>query len=192
MKKIFLVFILALLHYSIGQSQIKPSGIGISYFAEVGTHPGFRLFVDYEKNLNPKVKNRKGLEKTIQRSFVLRPTLGYFHHKAYQNSFFVLPELGYQRVNHKGTLFSYGIGMGYMRSQIPQVYQLNQSGEVEKTRTGHNRFATSIHLGFGKDLSVRKSLPISWMIKPQYWRTFPNTKGGIAYFFLEAGIAYHL
>lgn len=172
---------------------LKPATINVSYFGELATHPGLKVGVTYpvkswEKS---RVKNN-GKEKSILTAFELSPSAGFFYHRAYQTGIFVLPEVAFSRKNGKGNYKAIGIGTGYMRTQVPHVYEINAGGEIGKIHAGYNYFVTNYSLTFGKDFSVKRNLPVGIFIKPQIMYAVPNYNGGILYFALEAGLSYHL
>ena len=79
-----------------------------------------------------------------------------------------------------------------MRTFIPNVYDLNANGEIESIDAGYNYFLTNYSITFGKDLSVKKMIPISIYIKPQLMYALPNATNVISYFALELGASYKL
>ena len=190
----YLLFIALLTTCSILQAQsLRPKSIYASYFGETVTHPGLKIGVTYQLKFWDKTKTRKnGDKRIIQRSIELSPGIGFFYHKDYQTGLFVLPEWSYSRKNAKGNFLTAGIGVGYMRTFIPNVYDLNANGEIESIDAGYNYFLTNYSITFGKDLSVKKMIPISIYIKPQLMYALPNATNGISYFALELGASYKL
>ncbi len=192
MKKSVLI-LAALFALISGQSQtLKPNSVSIAYFGETITHPGLRISVGYEKQLQTKIKTGKAEERSVLRSIVLRPSMGLFYHKHYQTGFFVLPETGYRRVNDKGTFTGFGVGIGYLRTAVPNTYTLSASGDISRVKTGNNHLVSSLYFVAGKDLSVRKNSPISWYIKPQIMQSVFSSNAGAGYFMLELGLSYKL
>ena len=190
----YLLFIALLTTCSSLQAQsLRPKSIYASYFGETVTHPGLKIGVTYQLKFWDKTKTRKnGDKRIIQRSIELSPGIGFFYHKDYQTGLFVLPEWSYSRKNAKGNFLTAGIGAGYMRTFIPNVYDLNANGEIESIDAGYNYFLTNYSITFGKDLSVKKMIPISIYIKPQLMYALPNATNGISYFALELGASYKL
>ena len=122
MRHILLISLLSV-SAMVSAQTIKPASINLSYFGEMITHPGLKTGVTFNlKNWN---KNK----------IDLTPSVGFFYHRNYQTGVFMLPELSYARMNKKGNYTAAGIGAGYMRSFIPNVYKL-VDGEVRKTGQG--------------------------------------------------------
>jgi hypothetical protein len=171
----------------------RPQSIYASYFGETVTHPGLKVGINHQLKSWDRTKIKKsGNEKVIQKSIDLSPSIGLFYHSNYQTGLFVLPELSYSRKNAKGNYMTYAIGAGYMRTFIPNVYDLNSNGEIKKIHVGYNYFITNYSITFGKDLSIKKKIPLSIYIKPQLIYAIPNYSKGIKYFALEIGVNYRL
>lgn len=167
--------------------------VSISYYGEMIIHPGVKICADYNLKEWDKTKiTKKDSSKTINKSLLISPAFGFFYHKRYQTGLSIIPECKYKKRNKKGGFYELGIGLGYFRSFIPNTYEVNSSGEVNKTIAGHNYFASNYFVSFGKDLSVKKNLPIAYFIKPQFIYTVPNFPSGTGYFALELGISYSL
>ena len=188
----YLILIACLTTTSMLQAQnLRPQSIYASYFGETVTHPGLKVGVSYQFKSWDKTKIKKsGKEKLIQKNIDFSPSIGFYYHKDYQTGLFVLPELSYSRKNKKGNYQALAIGAGYMRTFIPNVYDLKSNGGIEKIHVGYNYFITNYSITFGKDLSIKKKLPLSIYIKPQLIYAIPNYSKGIKYFALELGVNY--
>lgn len=175
-------------------AQLKSlESVSFSYFGEMLTHPGLKVSTDFNIKEWDKIKStKKDSSKTINKSFLVSPALGIFHHRRYQTGLFFIPEVKFKRQNPKGNFFECGIGIGYLRSFIPNSYEVNSSGEVNKIVAGFNYLATNYFISFGKDLSIKKNLPIAYFLKPQFIYAVPNFPNGTGYFALELGIRYNL
>ena len=167
--------------------------VSISYYGEMITHPGLKVSADFNlKDWDKNKSSKKGALKTMNKSLIISPSLGSFYHRRYQTGLFFIPEVKYKRQNTQGGYCEFGVGAGFLRTFIPNTYELNNRGEVNKTTAGHNYFASSYFISFGKDLSVKKNQPIGYFIKPQFIYAAPNFPNGIGYFALELGLQYNL
>lgn len=170
---------------------IKPDAISVAYYGEMVIHPGLKLSADFNIKEWDKTKTtKKHSSKTINRSLILSPALGFFYHQNYQTGLFFMLELKYRRQNQRGVFFGFGIGLGYLRTFIPNTYEVDGSGEINQTTAGYNYFASNYFISFGKDLSIRKNIPLACFIKPQFMYAIPNFPNGTGYFALELGISY--
>lgn len=192
MRTILLIALMAMV--SLLQAQtLKPQSIYASYFGETLTHPGIKIGASYELKGWGKIKSkRNGKEKTIQKSINFCPGIGFYSHKHYQTGLLVLPEINFSRKNEKGNYFSFAVGSGYMRTFIPNVYELDSNGEIEKLHVGYNYFVTNYSLEFGKDLSVQTHLPVNIFVKPQLLNAIPNYSKSVWYFAFELGLRFRL
>lgn len=173
--------------------KFKPNSISVSYYGEIITHPGLRIGANYNLRQWEKVKtSRKGVIKTKHKVIEITPSVGFYYHRRYQTGIFILPEIEYFRIKQNGKFFSIGLGLGYMRTFIPNTYEVLSNGEVNKINAGHDYFIRNYYVIFGKDLSVKKGIPLQYFIKPQLMTASPNFPKKVAYFILEIGIKYKL
>ncbi len=179
--------------FSASSQLLNPQTLSISYYGESIAHPGLKIGVDYDLKNWQTNKTKKSSESiTKQKSLVLSPTLGFYRHKAYQTGLFILPELKYNREKPNGNFFQTGIGLGYMRTFLPDVYRLNPAGEIEKIGAGYNYMVGTLFATFGKKITQINEKPLSVYAKPQLMYAAPNYAGGILYFNLEMGLQFEL
>ena len=190
----YLIVLLFLTSTFIAPGQnLKPQTFYASYFGATVAHPGLRLGVSYHLTGWDKTKTKKsGKEKLLQKSLALNPSIGFYYYKDYQTGLFVLPELSYSRKNAKGNHLSLAIGAGYMRTFIPNVYELSSDGDVQKIHAGYNYFITNYSISIGKDLSISKNIPINIFVKPELLNALPNYSKSVWYFALELGVCFKL
>jgi hypothetical protein len=192
MKYLFLLTILSISGVLHSQS-LNPTSVSISYFGETITHPGLKVGVDYELGSWQKSTTWKsGKSKMVRSSISVSANAGFFYHKDYQTGLFVIPEAGYTRKKANGNFVTYGLGAGYMRTIVPDVYESNPEGEFVKTSQGYNYFLANYSVAFGKDLSVSREIPMDIFVKPQLMSALPGVTGGVAYFAVELGVKYRL
>ena len=193
-KNYLLILSLFLPILAFGQS-LAPHSAQVSYFGETVTHPGLRLSATYllkEKMVRKRVTNRKiGSEssKGTVHALEVRPSLGFFFHRRHQTGLFLLPEIGYLRTNRKRRQFGTGLGIGYLHSIIPNVFEVTDEGQVEESRASHNFFLASIYTRWGRQL---KDSQFGYFFQPQFLYALPNYPNGVAYLALEIGITYRL
>ena len=166
------------------------SAISLAYFGETITHPGLKVGLSFPLHQWEQHKMRRnGQEKLLDKKIELSPQLGFYYHQDYQTGLFVLPELSFIRQNAKGNYTALGIGAGYMHTRVPRVYDFDANGEIEQIGTGYHYFISNYFATFGKDLSVKKGIPLSIYAKPQLIHALPNAGKGIWYFALELGLS---
>lgn len=166
------------------------SAISLAYFGETITHPGLKVGLSFPLHQWEKHKTlRNGREKVLDKRIDLSPQLGFYYHQNYQTGLFVLPEFSYNRQNAKGNYTALGLGAGYMHTRVPRVFDFDTNGKIEQIRSGHHYFISNYFATFGKDLSVKKGIPVSIYAKPQLMHAVPNAYKGIWYFALELGFS---
>ncbi|MAY83501.1 MAG: hypothetical protein CMP59_05135 [Flavobacteriales bacterium] len=165
------------------------TGVNVSYLGEMVTHPGIKVGVDYGLSAWSKVKAEgKERERKISKSIVFSPSLGSFYHKRYQTGFFIIPELKYLRVNPKGFYYDLGIGLGYLRTVIPNVYEISPSGDINKVQVGYDYLSSLCFITLGRSINRQNDNSMSLFVKPQFMYAIPNFTYGTGYFFLELGV----
>lgn len=186
LKSYFLALSLCLPFWGISQLS-SPQSVNVSYFGEFITHPGLRLGLQYE--LGSKTRPHPTKSKETCHTIALRPSLGLFFHRRHQTGIFLLPEVGYLRTNQKRRQFGAGLGIGYLMSFIPNVFEVNPEGGVEPTLAAHHFVLASTYVRFGRQF---KESPWGYFIQPQFIYALPNYPNGVAYLALELGITYKL
>ena len=179
--KIICVFLLILISSIPVKSQVFDS-FSASVFLEGLTHPGLKFSV-HSKLSSWDREKKKG---TLQKDLLISPSVGFYFHHRYQTGIFLLPELSIRQTNQSGYSFSYGIGAGYMRTIIPNTYESDSDGSVEKVNAGHNYFLTNYFIRFDRQFSTNGET--QWFVKPQFIYAMPNFPKGVGYFALELGI----
>jgi hypothetical protein len=191
-KLIFSLFVI-ISTSSWGQFSIIPHNVGISYVGETVTHPGGKLSLMYNLAQWNKVnKSQRGLAKTKRRNTTLNVNFGGFYHQRFQTGIFFLPEIEFSESNKKGWYWAAGAGAGYLRTIIPDTYEVQDDGTVEAVNAGHNYGMASIYFTYGKDLFIQNKKPWRFFLKPQFVMAFPNFPTLTGYFLLEVGVAYKL
>lgn len=169
----------------------KIDAISFSYFGEMIKHPGIKINADFPiKEWDKNKSAKEDYTKVFNKSIILSPALGMYYHKRYQTGLFIVPEIKYQRKNYMHSFLECGIGLGYLRTFIPNTFEVDSNGEVKNGSGGHDYLVTNYFITFGKDFIFNKPVPIAYYIKPQFMYAVPNFPTGIAYFALEIGFRY--
>lgn len=198
MRNIFFIACLICLSAMTIQAQNLP--INISYFGENGIHPGLKIGVEYSLSENEITKNRwlfnrndKIGAKTKTRQVFVAGNLGFYNHANNHTGIFLIPELGYRRTKHrKGQFLEASLGLGYLqRIYNINTIELGTDGQpIERSAAGQGQFLTTLSVGFGRDLSYRRDIPISWYVKPTVMLAMPQAHTAVPNAALEVGIRY--
>ncbi len=173
-----------------------------SYFGETAIHPGIKVGVEYafyEKTTTKKRWFKKRQErlgpKIKKHQFVWTGNLAFYNHPNNHSGLLLNGEIGWKRTKmRKGSTFATYLGAGYLhRFYNIDTYQLGTNGEPDKiTAAGQSAFVASFAVGFGRDLSVRRNLPIAYHIKPTVLFQTPYNHSGVLNAALEVGVTYKI
>lgn len=191
-KLLLCTFLLGISSNCLGQTW-KAQEVSISYFGEMVTHPGIKLAVSYPIKQWMKIKNQKeGVTQEVFKSVQLGPSLAYYYHRRYHHGLQFVPELFYRRKKKNGTYLDLGIGLGVLRTIIPEVYAINELGLVEKSKSGYTYFQSGLFVAFGKDFFHDQKKLFTGFVKPQFQYSIPGFPKWTGYFFLETGLLFPL
>lgn len=167
-----------------GQSW-KPQQLGISYYGETFTSPGIKLSAHY--NLRKWESSEK---KHKTKSFEFSPYLGTYYHRNYHTALLIVPEVSYSRTKEKGWYCSYQLGIGYMRTFLPQVYILNDQNEIKKINSGYNHAVIGGAAHFGK--RINRNHPITLFAGPRINYAVSSPSNGTLSAIIELGVSIPL
>jgi len=183
MKTIFTVLVLTGMLIRLDARETGFQAISFSYLGEMITHPGIRLGLDYPLRQWENSKSMNELQ--------ISPTLGFYTHRRYQTALFFIPDIRIMRQNQKGGQIGAGLGLGYLRTFIPNTYEVGSDGQVQKTLAGYHYLATSVSLHFGRMLNLQRR-EMGYYVRPQFVFATPGFPRGTGYFWLELGIQLKL
>jgi hypothetical protein len=114
----------------------------------------WKKFVKTKRKTNQKTKRGKEKTKVKTREFLLRGDLGFYWDPGSHVGLFTTYGIGYRKTGTKGFQFNLGANpLGYYRSFLPETYEVNDNGDVEKVfLPGRSYYAPSFTLGLGKKM----------------------------------------
>lgn len=161
--------------------------VQVAYSGAMIVHPGFSL--DYSKILLAKsVSKPEG--RTATRQLITGMQAGFYYHQHMHTGLYLTPHIEWVKTTRKG--FQYGIDLpvGYLRTLIPQVYEVESSGEVKKKHfSGTSHFILSPSLRVGKKLKQPNWVD-EWYVKNKFMYITPYPAGNTFRYFLEIGITH--
>jgi len=162
--------------------------VKLSYFGETFTHYGAKAAFSTHIRSWEKL-NRK--DKAVVRSLVFSPALAIYRHPQNHIGIIVMPEIAFQRQNSKGAFFETGLSPGLFRSFLEgKTYEVTNEGQLEQVRlAGRTAFMPSAFIGFGKNLQVSQSVPVSWFVRFHVLKQMPYNHSSLTRIALEAGIS---
>ena len=194
LKIFLLLFSLSLMATQVSWAQsIKPQSYSVAYWGEMISHPGLKIEVNYIlKNWDKRKQDKAGNEIIKDKMIVLSPSLGLYYHKRYQTGITPAISFSYLSVRDSKKTFGAGMGLGYLRTWVPNTYKISESGDMEKVISSHNYAMNTIFLSWGRNLKQDGLIPSNIYVKPQFMLALPNFPNAVGYFMLEVGVKYQL
>ncbi|MCU0353182.1 MAG: hypothetical protein MUD08_05495 [Cytophagales bacterium] len=164
-------------------STASAQSLRVGYYGETVTHYGLRTA--YEQTVLSGLNENKGS------SHILYAAVGLavYRHPHNHIGLILSPELGYRRTGRRGGLFEVSVAPAYFRYFLDgQTYRVNKSGDFERVRwAGGNAFLPTVSVGIGRDLSVRRNIPLAWYTRLNLMQQRPYNTSRLTRFSLEAG-----
>ncbi|SDL11293.1 hypothetical protein SAMN05421823_104409 [Catalinimonas alkaloidigena] len=159
----------------------------IAYYGETVTHYGLKVGTQYPLKTSERLKKT---EARVTRNWLFTPGVALYRHPQNHVGLVVAPEITYQRLGPKGGLLEAGIAPSYFRYFLEgQTYRVTPSGELQKKAwAGRSTFLPTLSLGIGKDLSVKKRIPLAWYTRLNWSVQVPYNASFLPRVALEAGI----
>lgn len=201
MKFVFLSLTFLLLT-TISFSQSSPNRISIGYFGEHGIHPGLKVGaawtfqdVTITKTRRLKILAEKHPPKNINREFFYATNLACYHFPNNHIGMMLTASIGMRRIKTYNGRFigaEFGLG-GLQRIYNIDVVGLDENGSIiEFSRWGGTQFTPMVAASFGRDMSEKWSMPVSWYLKPTAWLGIPYVHSVAPSVALELGISLSL
>ena len=138
-----------------------------------------------QDRLGPRVKKRE---------LVLSGNVGFYNHPNNHAALFLNSELSWRRTKmRKGQMLGVFVGTGYLhRFYNIDTYQLGTDGTPNQiSAAGQPMWTTSLGLSFGRDLSIKRDIPMAWYIKPSAILLTPYSHSASITTALEVGVIYN-
>ena len=180
MRHLSFCFLLAMPAFGFTQN-VHSKNISIAYEGGSITHPGLSIGYGIQ------------LKQISKWKLVAAAKAGFYYHHRYQTAIFILPGLQLNHISKKGFLWGVDLQVGPQRTFIPNVYEVDDNGKIEKDKgAGIFQWVIAPAFRIGGDLSVKRNLPIQWFINPQLQFRNPTVGRNEKYFLLGIGINYKL
>ncbi|WP_247237156.1 hypothetical protein [Telluribacter sp. SYSU D00476] len=168
--------------------EAQAQALRAGYYGETVTHYGLK--VAYELPLRSYVKEKNGAQKT----FLFAPGLAAYRHPHNHIGLVLSPELTYRRTSRRGRTFEVGLAPSYFRYFLEgTTYTPDGPDDFKQVRwAGGNAFLPTAFIGIGKDLSVRKNIPLAWYTRLNVMQQRPYNTSTLMRFSLEAGVTIPL
>ncbi|GAB3178061.1 hypothetical protein [Telluribacter humicola] len=168
--------------------EAQAQALRVGYYGETITHYGLK--VAYELPLHSYIKEKNQARKT----FLFAPGLAVYRHPHNHIGLVVSPELTYRRTSRRGRIFELGLAPSYFHYFLEgTTYTPDGPDDFKQVRwAGGNAFMPTAFVGIGKDLSVRKNIPLAWYTRLNVMQQRPYNTSTLMRFSLEAGVTIPL
>ncbi len=155
----------------------------LAYFGETITHYGIKAGLDFSLS-------RRTQQVLPTREWYVSPGLTVYRHPHHHVGVIVSPEFGWRRTGRRGGQLEIAAAPSLFRYFLAgKTYQVGDDGQFERVPlAGEFAFLPTFSIGFGKDLSVRRDIPLAWYTRVHLMRQYPHNAGALTRFALEVGI----
>ena len=121
--------------------ELPSVSIGIGYFGELFTHPGFVVFGEF------------GINKA-QNQLLARMNLIGYRHKGHTQNFIFLPELVYRRNTKNLNYWEASLGTGVMNQRADALVYEFSEGNFTRDNSGWIYFVPSLGIRYGRSFTL--------------------------------------
>jgi hypothetical protein len=184
MRHLFFFFTLLFLAATPAMAQ----SMRVGYYGETVTHYGFKVAAEWSFKSYIKERNQ------ARKEFLAGPALAVYRHPQNHIGLVFFPELSYRRTSRRGGIFEVGIAPASAYYFLEgSTYTPDESGNLRRVRwAGQNAFLPTVFVGVGKDLSVRRQVPLAWFTRLNVMQQRPYNTSALMRFSLEAGATFPL
>lgn len=180
MKKIYILLI-GLIILSGPSFAQKNTNLGIGYFGQNITHPGFVLEFEHEQFFSEKV------------SLPVRVNLGFYNHPRNHQGFFCDVNYGFRQHFNSGLFLEESIGFGILQSRLNSdgVYEVDENGSLaDASRYYSPDFMPSLTLGIGYKLSNDQGSGNTIWMRPKLFWQLPHKTSALYNAAIQVGFTH--
>lgn len=172
----------------LGPITIQAQSLRVGYYGETVTHYGIKVAAEWTIKRYLKESNH------ARKEFLAGPALVVYRHPQNHIGLVFFPELTYRRTSRRGGIFELGLAPASAYYFLEgATYTPDESGGLRRVRwAGQNAFLPTVFVGVGKDLSVRRQVPLAWFTRLNVMQQRPYNTSALIRFSLEAGITFPL
>lgn len=168
--------------FLLGTLTARAQQLRVAYFGETLTHYGAK--VGYEMPLLTQPDH------TVRHELFASLNLTVYRHPKNHIGLIVSPELTYRRTGRRGGFYELALSPAYFRYFLEgTTYRVAAGDRFEKvSMAGGNAFLPTVSLGFGKNLAIRRDIPLSWYARLNLMQQRPYNTSRLTRFGIEVGI----
>lgn len=181
MKRICITLLSMLPLLSFGQHQLRAA-----YFGESFTHYGIK--VAYDKPFSTWEKTKKS-GVSISKELLFGGCFAVFRHPHQLVGLIVSPEITWRSINKRGGLFDVTFAPSYFRYFYEgETYEYTGTDLQKIPLAGRSAFLPTLSVGGGRDLSVKRDIPLMWYYRVNVMRQYPYNASSLIRFAIELGV----
>ncbi len=167
----------------------------VSYIANNALYPGINGGIEYGlfDKINLVTRSRKGTSRQFTKvhQLVAAANLGLVWHPRTSTTLINAYTIEYRKTTKRRMQFQLGTGPAYMRSFLPNVYEVAEDGTAEKRfLAGRGYFAHQVFIGFGRYRKGARSLQW-WHVRLVENTLFDYNNSILPYPVLELRLGFH-
>lgn len=171
------------------ESKRKPYA-KVAYQGGMILHPGLNLGLAYP--IWDKSREKRN-SKLVRQELRLGLNAGFYYHRRMHTGLNIGPEIEWLRTGSRGGQFGLSLETGYLRTFIPNTYEVDDSGSVYPARgSGTDHYFFSPGLRLGKAYRVGEANTWSWYIRPKLQFQTPYSFRTNKYLQTEIGLNFKL
>ena len=195
MKKYLILLVLSIVVAPAVLGQIEnETNWQFSFYGDMLIHPGIEVGYQLPLKNWQKIKSKKGVEKSKNKSLNTGLDFIYYWHKSHHHGLALNPYVSYQRTKQNGRYFQGKLSLGFHRSFVDgTTYLVDEHGNVaSKYFSGQNSLYTSIAFDFGKDLRFTRDIPLRWFFQIGLSGRYPYNRSYLPSIHTGIGIHYFI
>jgi hypothetical protein len=167
-----------------GALPLHAQQLRLAYAGETFTHYGLKAGYEHVLRTFPKP------DSPARGDLLVSLNLTVYRHPHNHVGVILAPELAYRRTGRRGGFAELAVAPAFFRYFLEgKTYEASADGGFRRVRlAGRNAFLPTVAIGFGKDLSVRRNVPLSWYARINLMQQRPYNAGNLVRFGGEIGI----
>lgn len=162
-----------------GHATAQQFDLKAAYFGESFSHYGLKAGVE-SSLFNSQKKNR----------FLYSGTVAVYRHAHNHVGVIVTPEVSWRRTGERGGFVEAGLSTSLFRYFYEgTTYERSLDGQFRKIPfAGRTAFLPGIAVGYGRDMSVTRNIPLSWYTRLVGMRQYPYNASSLTRIAIEIGV----
>lgn len=164
MRKLMFISFIALSSFAMGQDATQRENplivnadrtpLTLSYYGNLGVHPGFRASFDWNLWMLSKTKEKRKRSKTIHKLLYVSPNIAFYAHKSSHQALNIGADIGFRRYSKRFIYGEVAMGLGYQRRFNANETWVVNNGNVSRKKGSRGYFSPSLSFGLGRTFNT--------------------------------------